>query len=52
MKLFDSVTQPPLFPLFLPDIFLWSPVEQLYIRLFCAIHGIPLQESIWTTLSI
>ena len=50
-QLFDNVIQPPLFSRFLPDIFLWSPVKQLYIQLFCPIHGIPLQESVWTTSS-
>ena len=50
-QLFDNVIQPPLFSRFLPDIFLWSPVKQLNIQLLCPIHGIPLQESVWTTSS-
>ena len=45
-QLFDNVIQPLLFSGFLPDIFLWSPVKQLHIPLFCPIHGIPLQDVI------
>ena len=46
-QLFENVIQRPLFSFFLPDIFLWSPVKELHIQLFCPIHRIPLQESVW-----
>ena len=51
VQLFDNVIRPPLFSRFLPEVFLWSPVKQLYIQLSCPIHGSPLQESVWTTSS-
>ena len=51
VQLFDNVIRPPLFSRFLSDVFLWSPMKQLHIQLFCPIHGSPLQESVWTTLS-
>ena len=46
VQLFDNVIQPPLFSRFLPDVFLWSPVKQVHIQLFCPIHASPLQESV------
>ena len=41
VQLFDNVIQPPLFPRFLPDVFLWSPVKQLpysYFVQFMVVH--------------